>query len=242
MTLLGTSGTARSRVAALAVALLATIATWNALLNTALARSGLASALQLTYDLTLPLSAVQAAVGLAIATLAVAVIVAALARTFAPDTDALGGSETLAQTALAYARAVVVAVGGALAAAVGLAVLVVPGLLVLVHLPLVFVAVAVDGAPIGQAVDRTWTQARGSRARVAAVGLAVVAIPLALAVIATLTALLPPTVELALGVAVTTLAAVAGIAAFTTIAGSINGTNADRSRTDRVAPTTSRQL
>ncbi|MEF8856059.1 MAG: hypothetical protein V5A16_01420 [Haloplanus sp.] len=238
MTLLGTSGAARSRAAALVVALFAVIATWNAALNTLLDRSGLAASLQVAYEPTLPLTTLGALGGLAAATLAVVVILAALARTFALDSDALDASET----ALAYARAVVVAVGGVVAAAVGLAFLVVPGLLVLVHVPLVFVAVAVDGDPIGRAVGRTWSQARGSRARAAAVGLAVVAVPLALAVIATLTDLLPPAVELALGVAVTTVAAAAGVAAFTAIADSIRETNAGRTRTGRVAPTTSRQL
>jgi len=241
MTLLA-SDAARSRAAALVVALFAVTATWNASLNTLLARSGLAETVQVTYDLTLPLSTAEAAAVLAGATLAVVVVLAALARTFAPDVDALGGSETPVETVAAYARAVVVAVGGLLAAAVGLAVLVVPGLVVLVHLPLVFVAVAADGEPIGRAVDRTWTRARGSRGRVAAVGLAIVAVPLALAVVATLTALLPPVVELALGAAVTTVAAAAGVAAFAAIADSINGTDAGRSQTDRVAPTTSRQL
>jgi hypothetical protein len=242
MTLLGTSGGARSRALALVIALFAGIATWNVSFNTLLDRSGMAASLQVTYEPTLPLTALGAFGGLTVTTLAVVVILAALARTFAPDTDALGASETVPETALAYARAVVVAVGGAVAAAVGLAVLVVPGLLVLLHLPLVFVAVAVDGEPIGRAIGRTWSQVRGARARTAAVGLAVVAVPLALAVIATLTDLLPPAAELALGVAATTAAAAAGIAAFTAIADSIRGTDAGSTRTDRVAPTTSRQL
>ncbi|AZH24464.1 hypothetical protein [Haloplanus aerogenes] len=241
MTLLA-SDAARSRAAALVVALFAVTATWNVSLNTVLARSGVAEAVRVTYDLTLPLSMTEAGAVLAVSTVAVVVVLAALARTFAPEVDALGGSETPAETAAAFARAVVVAVGGLLAAAIGLAVFVVPGLVVLVHLPLVFVAVAADGESIGRAVDRTWTRARGSRARVAAVGLAVVAVPLATAVVATLTALLLPVVELALGTAVTTVAAAAGVAAFTAIADSINGTGTDRSRTDRVAPTTSRQL
>jgi len=242
MTLLGTSGAVRSRVVALVTVLFALTAAWNASLNTLLARTGLAATMQIAYDPTLPLTTLGAAGGVAVATLALIVTLAALARTFAPDTDALGGSETVAETALIYARAVVVAIGGTLAAVVGFGLLVVPGLLVLVHLPLVFVAVTADGEPLGQAVARTWTRARGSRARVAAVGLAVVAIPLALAVIATLTTLLPPTVELALGVAVTTVATAAGLAAFVAIADSIDGTDAGSTRTDRVASTTSRQL
>jgi len=240
MTLLGTSGVARSRATALALALFAAIAAWNASLNTLLDRSGFAASLRIVYEPTLPLTPLGAVGGLAVTTLAVVVILAALARTFAPGADALGASET--GPALAYARAVVVAVGGVVAAAVGLALLVVPGLLVLLHLPLVFVAVAVDGDPIGRAVGRTWSQIRGARARTAAVGLAVVAVPLALAVIATLTDLLPPAAELALGVAATTAAATAGIAAFTAIADSIRGTDAGSTRTERVAPTTSRQL
>ena len=242
MTLLGTSGAARSRAAALVVTLFVAIAAWNATLNTLLARSGLASAMQVAYEPTLPLTALGAVGGLATATVAVVATLAALARTFAPDVDALGASETIGETALAYARAVVVAVAGAVAAVVGLGLLVVPGLVVLVHLPLVFVAVAADGQPIGRAVERTWTRARGSRGRVAAVGLAVVAVPLSLAVIATLTALLPPLVELALGVLVTAVACAAGVAAFVALAESLDGSNDGAGRTDRVAPTTSRQL
>jgi len=242
MTPLGTSGVARSRAAALVVALFAAIATWNVSLNTFLDRSGFASSLRVAYEPTLPLTALGALGALTVTTLAVVVILAALVRLFASDADALGSSETLAETALAYARAVVVAVGGVVAAAIGLALLVVPGLLVLLHLPLVFVAVAIDGDSIRRAVGRTWSQARGARARVAAVGLAVVAVPLALAVVATLTDLLPRAVELGLGVAATTAAAAAGVAAFTSIADSIRGTNAGSTRTERVAPTTSRQL
>jgi len=242
MTLPGMSGAARSRAAALVVTLFVAIAAWNAALNTLLARSGLASAMQVAYEPTLPLTALGAVGGLTAATVAVVATLAALARTFAPDIDALGASETIGETALAYARAVVVVVGGVVAAGIGLGLLVVPGLLVLVHLPLVFVAVATDGEPIGRAVEGTWTRARGSRARVAAVGLAVVAIPLSLAVIATLTALLPPLVELALGVLVTAVACAAGIAAFVALADSMNGSDGGASRTDRVAPTSSRQL
>jgi hypothetical protein len=242
MTLLGTSGAARSRAAALVVTLFVAITAWNATLNTLLARSGLASVVQVAYEPTLPLTALGAAGGLAVATVAVVAVLAALARTVGPDVDALGGNETVGETALAYARAVVVAVGGVVAAAVGLALLVVPGLVVLVHLPLVFVAVAADGDPIGRAVGRTWTRASGSRARIAAVALAVVAVPLALAVIATLTALLPPTVELALGVLVTSVAAAAGVVAFVALAESLDGSSGGAARTDRVAPGTSRQL
>jgi hypothetical protein len=242
MTLLGTSGAARSRAAALVVTLFVAIAAWNATLNTLLARSGLASAMAVAYEPTLPLTTLGAVGGLTAATVVVAVTLAALARTFAPESDALGTSETIGRTALAYTRAVVVAVAGAVAAAVGLALLVVPGLVVLVHLPLVFVAVAADGEPIGRAVERSWTRARGSRGRVAAVGLAVVAVPLSLAVIATLTALLPPLVELALGVLVTAVACAAGVAAFVALADSMDGANGGPSRTDRVSPTTSRQL
>jgi len=242
MTLLGTSGAARSRAVALVITLFAVTAAWNVLLNTLLARSGLAAALQVAYRPTVPLTALGAGTGLVVATVAVVATLAALARTFAPESDALGASETVGETALAYARAVVVAVGGTVAAAVGLALLVVPGLLVLVHLPLVFVAVAAHGDSVGGAVGRTWTQARGSRARVAAVGLAVTAVPLALAVIATLTDLLPPLVELALGVLVTAVACAAGVAAFVALADSMEGSTGSGSRTDRVAPTTSRQL
>ncbi|MFB6102465.1 MAG: hypothetical protein ABEJ73_07850 [Haloplanus sp.] len=232
-----------SRVLALVAALVVVDAAWNLLLNTLLARSGLATTMQVAYDVTIPLSGVEAAVGLAVATVAGAAVLAALVRAFAPETDALGGGETLVETLLAYGRAVVVAVGGVVAAAVGLAVFVVPGLVVLVHLPLVFVAVAAEGDSIGRATDRTWSRMRGSRARVAAVGLAVVAIPLAVAVIATLTALLPPTAELAVGVVVTAAAAAAGIAAFTAIATSLDEASTGSSRTDRVNTTaSSRQL
>ncbi|WP_157573435.1 hypothetical protein [Haloplanus natans] len=242
MTLLGTSGAARSRAAALVVSLLVAITAWNATLNTLLARSGLASAMQVAYEPTLPLTALGAVGGLAVATVAAVAVLAALARTVAPDGDALGGNETIGETVLAYARAVVVAVGGVVAAAVGLGLLVVPGLVVLVHLPLVFVAVAVDGDPIGRAVGRTWARASGSRARIVAVALAVVAVPLSLAVIATLTTLLSPTVELVLGVLVTSVAAAAGIVAFVALADSLDGSSGGAARTDRVAPGTSRQL
>ncbi|MFB6195906.1 MAG: hypothetical protein ABEI80_07020 [Haloplanus sp.] len=229
------------RVFALVAALLVTIAAWNVALNTVLARTGLATAVETTYAATLPLSTVEAAVVVAAASVAVIVVLAALVRAFAPDTDALGGSETATATVLAYARAVVVAVVGTLAAAVGLAAIVVPGLLVIVHLPLVFVAVAADGESIRRAVDRAWTRARGNRARVVALLLAVGAVPLAVAVIATLTTLLSPPVELAVGVVVTTGAAAAGAAAFTAITASLDG-DSGQSRTDRVAPATSRQL
>jgi hypothetical protein len=242
MTLLGTTGAARLRAAALVGTLFVAIAAWNATLNTLLVRSGLASTMHVAYEPTLPLTALGAVGGLTVATLAVVATLAALARTFAPDVDALGASETIGETARAYARAVVVAVGGAVAVAVGLGLLVLPGLLVLVHLPLVFVAVATDGVPIGRAVERTWTRTRGFRARVAAVGLAVAAVPLSLAVIASLTSLLPPLVELALGVLVTAVACAAGVAAFVALADSIGGSGNGSSRTDRVAPTTSRQL
>jgi hypothetical protein len=241
MTVLGTSGAARSRAAALVVALLALVAAWNALLNTLLVRSGLASTLRVAYEPTLPLTTLGAVGGLAAATVATAVTLAALARTFAAEGDALDDG-TIGETALVYARAVVLAIGGTVAAAIGVAFLVLPGLLVLVHLPLAFVAVATDGVPIRRAVGRTWTRTRGSRGRVAAVGLAVVAVPLALAVIATLTDLLPPLAELALGVLVTAVAAAAGVAAFVSLAESIDGGDGSGSRSERVAPTTSRQL
>ncbi|SDZ93334.1 hypothetical protein SAMN04488065_1300 [Haloplanus vescus] len=242
MTLLGTSDAARSRAAALVAALLVAVATWNVLLNTLVARTGIASSMQIVYDLVVPLSRTGAAGGLLAATVAIAVLLAALARTVAPDVDALGAGETPLETALAYGRAVVVALAGTLAAGLGLALLVVPGLVVLVHLPLVFVAVATDGTSILQAVERTRARARGSRPRIAAVCLAVVAVPLALAVIATLTALVAPVVELALGVLVTTAAAAAGIVAFTALANSLGETTPGGSRTDRVAPGSSRQL
>jgi hypothetical protein len=242
MTLLGTSGAARSRAAALVSASLVVVAAWNALLNTLLARSGLAATLGVAYDPTMPLSATAAAAGFAAATVAVVAVLAALARTVAPDGDALGASETVGETALVYARAVVVAVGGVVAALVGLAVLVVPGLVVLLHLPLVFVAVVVEGDPLGRAIDRAWYRARGARARVVAVVLAVVAVPLSLAVIATLTALLSPVVELALGALVTAVAATAGVAAFVALWESLDGSPGGTSRADRVPPGTSRQL
>jgi hypothetical protein len=239
MTLLGTS---RTRAAALVLTLFGVVAAWNVLLNTLLVRSGVAATLQVAYDPTVPLSAVGSVAGFAFVTVAAVAVLAALARAFAPDADALGVSETIGETVLAYARAVVVAVGGVVAAALGLALLVVPGLVALVHLPLVFVAVAAGGDPIGRAIERTWTRARGSRPRIAAVALAVAAVPLALAVIATLTALLSPMVELVLGVLVTAVAAAAGVAAFVTLADSLDGSSDETARTDRVAPSTSRQL
>ena len=246
MTLQDSSGSgldgAGSRLAVLVVALLVVDAAWNLVLNTLLARSGLAATMQVAYDLTLPLTLLGSVGGLLAASVAGVAVLAAMVRVFAPDTDALGGGETPIETMFAYGRAVVVGLVGVVAAAVGLAALVVPGLVVLVHLPLVFVAVAADGEPIGRAVERTWTRARGSRGRVAAVGLAVVAVPLSLAVIATLTALLPPLVELALGVLVTAVACAAGVAAFVALADSMDGSNGGPSRTDRVSPTTSRQL
>ncbi|MFB6257019.1 MAG: hypothetical protein ABEH58_09910 [Haloplanus sp.] len=242
MTLLGTSGAARSRAVALVVTLFVAITVWNVTLNTLLDRSGLASAMRVAYEPTLPLAALEAAGGLAVATVAVVAVLTALGRTVAPDADALDGRATVGETTLVYARAVVVAVGGVVAATVGLALLVVPGLVVLVHLPLALVAVAVDDEPIGRAVGRTWARARGSRARIAAVALAIVAVPLALAVIATLTTLLPPTVELVLGVLVTSAAAAAGVAAFVALADSLDDPSGGAARTDRVAPGTSRQL
>jgi hypothetical protein len=195
-----------------------------------------------TYDLTLPLTVLGAVGGVVLGAVAAVVLLAALVRAFAPDSDALGGDETPAETLIAYGRAVVVAVLGTVAAAVGLAALVVPGLVVLVHLPLVFVAVATDGVSVGRAVDRTWTRVRGHRARVVAVALAVVVVPLSFATIATLTELLPPLAELLLGALLTTVAAAVGAAAFTAIGASLDGGAADAARTDRVTPTTSRQL
>jgi drug/metabolite transporter (DMT)-like permease len=108
--------------------------------------------------------------------------------------------------------------------------------------PLVFVAVSTGGVPIGRAVDRAWIRARGHRARITAVALAVAAVPFALATAATLTALLPPTVELVVGSAVTTAALATGTAAFVAIAASIEGASTESATTDRVTPTTSRQL
>lgn len=231
-----------SRVVALVVGLFVLNVAWNALLNTVVARSGLASTARLTYDLTLPLSAAGAAAGLAGVTVAGVCLLAALARSVAPGSDALGAGETLGSRLLAYGRAVVVAVGGAVAAAVGLAAVVLPGLLVLVHLPLVFVAVTTDGDSVPRAVARSWSRARGARARIAAVGLAVAAVPLALAVIAVLTDLLPPLAELAVGVVVTTAAAAAGVVAFVSLTDSLDDLRADTAGTDSVTPTGSRQL
>ncbi|GAB3325941.1 hypothetical protein [Haloplanus salinarum] len=231
-----------ARAAAVVVALLAVDAGWNLSLNTLLVRSGAAETLGTTFPVTVPLTTLGAVGGLVLSSVAGIVLLATLARVFAADTDALGAGETPAEMLAAYARAVVVTVVGVVAAGIGLAALVVPGLVVLVHLPLVFVAVAADGEPIGRAVDRTWTRAGGNRARIAAVGLAVVAVPLALAVVATLTAILPPLVELALGVLVTGVAAAAGVAAFTGIADSIDGSATGSARTDRVNPTASGRL
>jgi hypothetical protein len=230
------------RAAALVALLFVVDAAWNPSLNTLLARSGTASSMQVAYDATLPLTTLGAIGGVTLTSVAGVVVLAALVRVFAPDTDALGGGETPAETLLAYARAVVVAFAGVVAAGIGLAALVVPGLVVLVHLPLVFVAVAADGQPIGAAIDRTWRRSGGHRARVAAVGLAVVAVPLAVAVVATLTTLLPPLFELALGVVVTGAAAAAGTVAFTSIATSLDETGRGTSRTDRVNPTASGRL
>jgi hypothetical protein len=241
MTLQDSSGSgldgAGSRLAVLVVALLAVDAAWNLVLNTLLARSGLAATMQVAYDLTLPLTLLGSVGGLLAASVAGVAVLAAMVRVFAPDTDALGGGETPIETVFAYGRAVVVGLVGVVAVVVGLAALVVPGLAVLVHLPLVFVAVATDGVSIATAVDRSWTRTRGNRARVAAVGLAVVSIPLALAVVATLTALLSPAAELAVGVVVTAAAATAGVAAFTRIADSLDDASTGSSRTDRVNPT-----
>ncbi|MFD1632493.1 hypothetical protein ACOZ4L_06820 [Haloplanus ruber] len=233
---------AGARAAAVVVALLVVDAAWNLSLNTLLVRSGAAETLGTTFAVTLPLTTLGAVGGLALASVAGLVLLAALARVFADGTGALGGGETLVETLAAYARAVVVGVVGVVAAGVGLAALVVPGLVVLVHLPLVFVAVAVDGDPIAQAVDRTWTRAGGNRARITAISLAVVAVPLALAVVATLTAMLSPVVEFALGVVVTGAAAAAGVAAFTRIAASLNGSGTGSTRTDRVNPAASGRL
>ncbi|WP_248897893.1 hypothetical protein [Haloplanus halobius] len=227
-------------VAALVATLLVANAVWNLLLNTLLVRSGLAAAVRVTYDVALPLSGPQAVAGLALSTVATIALFTALARTF--SSDAFGGAAPSLDTALVYGRALVVAVGGTVAVALGLVALVVPGLVVALHLPLVFVSVAVDGDSVGQAVDGVWERMRGHRARVTAVGLAVVAIPLALAVIATLTTLLTPVAELAVGVVITTLAATVGLAVFTAIAESLGGTSAGSSRTGRLASGTSRQL
>ncbi|WP_251329349.1 hypothetical protein [Haloplanus pelagicus] len=229
------------RTAALVVTLFVVNAAWNVSLNTLLARTGLASSLGTTY-LTVPLTGLGAVGGLTAATVAGVAVLTALVRSFAPEADALGAGETPIETVLVYARAVVVAVGGVVAAGLGLAALVVPGLVVLVHLPLVFVAVAADGDPIGRAVDRTWKRARGNRARIAAVGLAVAAVPLALVVVATLTTLLSPVVELAVGVVVTGATAAAGAAAFTAISESIGESSTGASRSDRVNATASGRL
>lgn len=231
-----------SRVAALVVALFVGNVAWNVLLNTLVARSGVAATVRLAYDATLPLSATGAAVGLAAATVAVALLLAALARSVVPESDAIGAGETRWQATLAYGRAVVVAVVGAVLGTVGLAALLLPGLLVFLHLPLVFVAVATDGDSIVRAVDRTWSRARGARARIAAVALAVAAVPLAVVLIALFTDLLSPLVELALGVAVTTVAAAAGVVAFAALADSLDGLSTDRSGSDTIPPTGSRQL
>jgi hypothetical protein len=246
MTLQDSSGAsgldAGSRVVALVVALFVVDVGWNLSLNTLLDRSGVAATAGVAYDVTLPLTTLGAVGGLLAATVGGVVLIAALVRAFAPESDALGGDETPVETLVVYARAVVVAVAGTVAVGVGLAALVVPGVVVLVHLPLVFVAVATDGDSIGRAVDRTWVRVRGHRARVVAVSLAVVAVPLSLATVATLTALLPATVELVLGALVTTAAVAAGAAAFVAIAASIDGTSAGAAATDRVNPATSRQL
>ena len=77
MTLLGTSGAARSRAAALVVTLFVATAAWNATLNTLLARSGLASTMQVAYEPTLPLTTLGAVGGLTAATVTVVVTLAA---------------------------------------------------------------------------------------------------------------------------------------------------------------------
>jgi hypothetical protein len=231
-----------SRAVALVVALFVVNAAWNVLLNTLVAGSGLAAAARLAYDVTLPLSTAGAAAGLAAATVVGVVLLAALARSATPETDALGAGESAGETLLAYGRAVVVAVVGAVAAAAGLAAVLVPGLLVSIHLPLVFVAVAADGDSIGRAVARSWSKARGSRGRIAAVGLAVAAVPLAVALIALFTDLLSPLAELAVGVVVTTVAAAVGVVAFAALGASLDGLQTGSSGTDSVTPSGSRQL
>jgi hypothetical protein len=230
-----------TRAAAAVVALLAVDAVWNLSLNTLLVRSGVAETMNVGFDATLPLTTLGAVGGLALATVAGITVLAALVRTIATDTSALGSGETPVETLVTYLRAVAVTVVGLVAAGAGLAVLVVPGLVVLVHLPLVFVAVA-NGDPIGRAVDRTWTRVRGSRARVVAVGLAIVAVPLAFTVVTTLTAMLPSLVELAVGVVVTGVAAATGVVAFTRIADSLDDSSTGSARTDRVNPTASGRL
>lgn len=231
-----------TRVAALVAALFVVDVGWNLSLNTLLTRSGLAATAGLVYDATAPLTALGAMGGLLAGTVAGSVLLAALARALTPESGALGGDEAPVETLLAYTRAVAVVVVGAVAVAFGLAALVVPGVILLVHLPLVFVAVSTGGVPIGRAVDRAWIRARGHRARITAVALAVAAVPFALATAATLTALLPPTVELVVGSAVTTAALATGTAAFVAIAASIEGASTESATTDRVTPTTSRQL
>jgi hypothetical protein len=223
-----------TRVAALVAVLFVVDVGWNLSLNTLLTRSGLAATAGLVYDATAPLTALGAMGGLLAGTVAGSVLLAALARALTPESGALGGDEAPVETLLAYTRAVAVAFG--------LAALVVPGVILLVHLPLVFVAVSTGGVPIGRAVDRAWIRARGHRARITAVALAVAAVPFALATAATLTALLPPTVELVVGSAVTTAALATGTAAFVAIAASIEGASTESATTDRVTPTTSRQL
>jgi len=231
-----------SRAVALVVALGVVNVAWNALLNTLVARSGVAATVRLAYDATLPLSATGAAVGLGVATVAGAVLLAALARSVVPESDALGAGESVGETALAYGRAVVVAVAGTVLGTVGLAALLLPGLLLFLHLPLVFVAVATEGDSIGRAVARSWSQARGARARIAALGLAVAAVPLAVALIALFTDLLSPVAELAVGVAVATVAAAAGVVAFAALVDALDGLSTGASSTDSVTRTGSRQL
>jgi hypothetical protein len=228
------------RAIALMAALFIVNIAWNTLLNTLVARSGAAAAARLAYDATLPFSAMRAAVGLAVATVAAVVILTAFLRSVTAEAGARGGS--LGEAALTYGRAVVVAVAGAVVAAVGLAVLLFPGLLVLVHLPLVFVAVATQGDSVSRAVGRTWPLARGAQARIAAVCLAVATVPLAVALIAIFTHLLSPVAELVLGAAVTTLAATAGVVAFAALTDSLVDLSAGTSGTGSAPRTGSRQL
>jgi hypothetical protein len=113
------------------------------------------------------------------------------------------------------ARATAVVAAGGVATALGFALLVVPGLVVLAHLPLVFVAVALEDQPIESAVKTAVSRVLAAPVPVAAATLLAALGLAAVTAFGVYTSLVPPAIEVAIGAAGIALVLLAGLYAFT---------------------------
>lgn len=191
------------RVLALAGAFVLVYAAWTAALNTVIVRLRATDGLGIAYGVTLPLAGPEASGVLAAATVVGAALLVLLVRSFARDSDVLGGNGSPVETLTAVWRGVVVVTLGTVATLVGFGLLLFPGVVVLAHFPLALVAVAADDASVGRAVELAWTRADGHRLRLGAVVLGFTLVAAGVGVAGAATALVAPVVEFALGVVLT---------------------------------------